>query len=75
MRAGEAWAAECPDLVVKQNATGAQVDITERVRSEPFDLLVLDIGLPGIDGFEVLRRLRAGGSRGSWKWCRRMPGS
>jgi len=33
----------------------------ERVRSEPFDLLVLDIGLPGIDGFEVLRRLRAGG--------------
>ncbi|MFZ1909234.1 MAG: response regulator, partial [Burkholderiales bacterium] len=33
----------------------------ERVRSEPYDLLVLDIGLPGIDGFEVLRRLRAGG--------------
>ncbi len=32
-----------------------------RVRSEPYDLLVLDIGLPGIDGFEVLRRLRAGG--------------
>ncbi len=33
----------------------------ERVRSEPYDLLVLDIGLPGIDGFEVLRRLRASG--------------
>ncbi len=31
----------------------------ERVRAEGPDLIVLDVGMPGIDGFEVLRRVRA----------------
>ena len=32
-------------------------------RDEDFDLLILDLGLPGKDGLEVLRDLRAAGQR------------
>jgi two-component system OmpR family response regulator len=32
-------------------------------RHERFDMIILDVGLPGIDGFEVLRRLRAAGQK------------
>ena len=34
-------------------------DALEATRSRRFDLMLLDIGLPGIDGYEVLRRLRS----------------
>ncbi|OFW55349.1 MAG: DNA-binding response regulator [Actinobacteria bacterium RBG_16_70_17] len=31
----------------------------ERMRAEAPDLVILDVGMPGIDGFEVLQRIRA----------------
>ncbi len=42
---------------VEHAASGRLADtLLER---ESYDLVVLDVGLPGIDGFEVLRRLRS----------------
>ena len=42
---------------VDQVRTGLQADNSLRLTS--YELVVLDVGLPGIDGFEVLRRLRS----------------
>ena len=45
---------------VAQSKSGVEAD--HSLRTTDFDLVVLDIGLPDIDGFEVLRRLRVRGS-------------
>jgi DNA-binding NarL/FixJ family response regulator len=42
--------------VVTEAGTGA-IAVSEIVKNEP-DIVVLDIGLPDFDGFEVLRRIR-----------------
>jgi len=42
------------------DATSRGEDGAERARSGRYDLVVLDIMLPDIDGFEVCRRIRAG---------------
>jgi two-component system, OmpR family, copper resistance phosphate regulon response regulator CusR len=39
------------------------VDALSLARDDSFDLLVLDLGLPRMDGTEVLRRMRARGER------------
>ena len=48
---------------------GWNVDVTARgepvplsLKQDPYDVVILDIGLQGIDGFETLRRLRAQGT-------------
>jgi two-component system, OmpR family, response regulator len=46
---------------VDRASTGIQAD--NSLRSAPYELVVLDIGLPDIDGFEILRRLRRRRSR------------
>lgn len=46
-------------------ALGNGTDALRHLRAEPVDVVVLDINLPDIDGFEILRRLRSDGWVGS----------
>ena len=47
--------------VVDVTARGEPVPLS--VKQDPYDIVILDIGLQGIDGYETLRRLRAQGSK------------
>ena len=44
-------------------AVGTGPDAAAVARDEDFDIMILDLGLPGIDGHEVLRRIRQRGER------------
>jgi two-component system OmpR family response regulator len=50
-----------PGYAVDHTTSGEKADSYLKV--ENYDLVVLDVGLPGIDGFEVLRRLRLRASK------------
>ncbi|MER6176075.1 response regulator transcription factor [Streptosporangium sp. NPDC001681] len=43
------------------DAAGTGEEGLRRLRVTPADIVVLDLMLPGLDGFEVCRRIRAGG--------------
>ena len=43
--------------------SGSGLDALATIERERPDLVVLDVGLPGVDGFEVCRRLRASGDQ------------
>ena len=43
--------------------SGDGITALRRARDAPFDLIVLDVMLPGKDGFDVCRELRRGGDR------------
>ncbi|MCJ7583132.1 MAG: response regulator transcription factor [Candidatus Aminicenantes bacterium] len=47
------------DVEIESNGESA----LRRVRKEDFDLILLDVMLPGKDGFEVCRSLRLGGTK------------
>jgi len=45
------------DFILKEASTGD--DALEMVRGESFDLVILDLKIPGVDGMEMLRRMEA----------------
>lgn len=49
------------DYAVDCVSDGLKAD--HALAAQSYDLLILDLGIPGVDGFEILRRLRRRGSK------------
>ena len=59
----EAVAASLRFLGFEVTAAETGLEALHLARNRPFDLLILDVLLPDIDGFEIVRRLRRDGNR------------
>jgi two-component system OmpR family response regulator len=59
----DAVAASLRFLGFEVTAAGNGTDALRLARGRPFDLLVLDVVLPDVDGFEIVRRLRRDGTQ------------
>ena len=58
----EAVAASLRFLGFQVTAAENGTDALRLARNRPFDLLILDVMLPDLDGFEIVRRLRRDGN-------------
>lgn len=47
---------------LETQGVGSGEEALEALRMGPFDLVVLDLGLPGMDGTQTCREIRAGGA-------------
>jgi two-component system, OmpR family, copper resistance phosphate regulon response regulator CusR len=50
------------EISIMSDLVGNGLDCLAMVKKKTYDLIILDLMLPGIDGLEVLQRLRSGGT-------------
>jgi DNA-binding response OmpR family regulator len=61
LRLGFSYALTSPSLRVDVAATGQE--ILDRLEFETYDLIILELMMPGIDGMEVIEKLRSRGDK------------